>query len=445
MWGKGSLPENRHLLHKLIERLQRMIEEYLCAFRARLPNRVEVGDLRTDHFRRYAPHPCDLIEKRGEWLVGWRGEKVGRVAVGPNQQVEQRQVDAITGVIGGAFSDRWDRRKLMLVADVLRAAIVGVLPLLHWLWHVEYWHLIAVALGLSTVRAFFYPSLLASVADLVPENQLTRANALLHGSFQVSGQAVGPLLAGLLLGVLSPFHLLALDAGTFLISSLCLLFIRLPTRSALTMPGSVLEDVRALRQTLRNRPDLAWAIGFFGLEVAAISGVLQVGLPLLAQQLQPGNPQGYAVLLGVMGSGAIAATVMLQWLTVRRYAAWVFGGWVVWGVVQALLGLMPTFGAALVLIAVLGLIGPLVNVPMTGFIQTHAPPTQRGKIFSLWSTVANVGDSVSAAATGVLLAAVPLAVVFMGSGLVAAGLGVWGYRRVARMPKIEDVLQQSSL
>lgn len=122
------------------------------------------------------------------------------------------------GALAGAIVDGWDRRKLMLWSDVLRAGIVAMVPALHLLGALQVWHLYVAAFTLALVSLAFDVATTAVIPELAG-GELTRANA----AFQLVNQAgsmAGPALAGLVIAAMGGFNALWLDAisfgGTFL-------------------------------------------------------------------------------------------------------------------------------------------------------------------------------------------------------------------------------------
>ena len=89
-------------------------------------------------------------------------------------------------LVGGAVSDRMDRQRVLAMADIVRATAVGVLALLTALGTLRLWELFAVAGIIGTATAFASPALDALVPQLVPESELTQANAL-HKAAQLTG------------------------------------------------------------------------------------------------------------------------------------------------------------------------------------------------------------------------------------------------------------------
>lgn len=122
------------------------------------------------------------------------------------------------GALAGVVVDRWDRRRLMLWADVARAAIVAVIPLLHLLGTLQVWHLYVAAFALALVSLAFDVATTAVIPEMAV-GDLTRANAAFQMVSQGASMA-GPALAGLIIASVGGFNALWLDAfsfgGTFL-------------------------------------------------------------------------------------------------------------------------------------------------------------------------------------------------------------------------------------
>src|SRR6185503_11363751 len=96
------------------------------------------------------------------------------------------------GLLGGVASDRWDRKKIMIVSDILRGFVVLLLPLLDILGLLALWHLAVIAFLLTSLRVFFQPALQASVPQVVTEQHVVAANGLLFASYQAAS-VLGPV------------------------------------------------------------------------------------------------------------------------------------------------------------------------------------------------------------------------------------------------------------
>jgi len=105
-------------------------------------------------------------------------------------------------LLGGALTDRFSARSLMLWSNIVRMALVTFLAVIVLLGLVELWMLFVLALAFGIADAFFFPAQAAITPTLVPPEQLLEANALVMGTAQLS-LLVGPAAAGLLIAVLA--------------------------------------------------------------------------------------------------------------------------------------------------------------------------------------------------------------------------------------------------
>src|SRR5213592_2273218 len=124
----------------------------------------------------------------------------------------------IATLIGASYADRYDRRRLMIATDVVRAAAVAVAPVLLALGLLNLTLLVVGAALLALIGAPFAPARNAIVAQIVPSEQLLEANGLLQVAFRAAF-FVGPLLLAPLLAFASLEVVLALDVLTFLASA----------------------------------------------------------------------------------------------------------------------------------------------------------------------------------------------------------------------------------
>ncbi|HEV7888972.1 MAG TPA: MFS transporter [Acidimicrobiales bacterium] len=159
--------------------------------------------------------------------------------------VMQAAPRALASAFGGPLVDRFNRRRIMVVADVVRAAAVGSLllapsPSLH--------HLYAVGATLGLFAALFQPSLQASIPNVVPPNRLVAANALVSATFQLAIM-IGPLLGALLVSHLGLTAAFGVNAVSFLVSAALVAGVKLPAQPPRTADGpsprqALVEGVR---------------------------------------------------------------------------------------------------------------------------------------------------------------------------------------------------------
>lgn len=124
----------------------------------------------------------------------------------------------VFGLLAGALSDRWNRRTVMVTADLLSAALLASIPLAHWAGVLTVPHILVVAFLGPTIGTFFDGAVFGAIPMLVGRARIGQANSYVW-SVQGLGEVVMPSLVGLSLAVLHPATLLGFDALTFLASA----------------------------------------------------------------------------------------------------------------------------------------------------------------------------------------------------------------------------------
>jgi MFS family permease len=122
---------------------------------------------------------------------------------------------AIFLLFGGVLSDRMDRRRLLVAADVVRGLAVATIGVLSIADAIELWHLIALAAVFGTGEAFFGPAFSALVPQIVPRHLLVEANSLDQFLRPFAFNLAGPALGGLIVASLGAGEAFLLDAGSF--------------------------------------------------------------------------------------------------------------------------------------------------------------------------------------------------------------------------------------
>ena len=157
----------------------------------------------------------------------------------------------VFALLAGAWVDRWVKRRVMIVADLVRMVSVAAIPILYFTGLFQFWHLLVLGAIIGTATVFFDVASQSIIPILFKDEQIGAANSALETSGQIAGIG-GPSLVGwLLLFLKAPFLLLA-DAVSFLVSALTLSFIR---DQEVPKPT---EDRRPLREEIAEGLKFVW-------------------------------------------------------------------------------------------------------------------------------------------------------------------------------------------
>jgi DHA3 family tetracycline resistance protein-like MFS transporter len=217
-------------------------------------------------------------------------------------------------LVGGAVSDRFERRKVMLAADAVRMCAVLALGILSLTGVLEIWHMMVIAAFYGAGTAFFGPAFDAIVPDLVPEQELTQANALDQfvrpAAYRMAGPAIGGWLIAAFGGRAGEAFLV--DGLTFGVSVVCLLAMRARARHvAAEVPPSMIEEIREGFRYVRTQ---TWLWGTFlaaTLAYLVFWGPADSLLPFVVKEelRRPASDLGSILALG--GVGAMTTAVLM--------------------------------------------------------------------------------------------------------------------------------------
>ena len=336
---------------------------------------------------------------------------------------------AVFMLVGGAFSDRFSPRTLMLASNVIRGVVVGILAALVLSQRAELWHLYVLAGTFGVVDAFFYPALNTIVPMLVPERQLSPANALTQGAQQIMG-LVGPALAGAMIALVQTGPAFVIDAVSFGVAAFALLLIRGGRRHAGPDAGGERPGVLS---TIAGGVRAAWAdppVRSMVLLTAAFNfaftGPISVGLAFLADHRFNGGSAAFGILFSAFGGGAVIGAIAAGSIRPHRLGAIVMGIAAVLGIGLALIGLAPSLPVALVIIGVMGVLIGFINVQAIAWLQSRIPQDLRGRVMSL-VTLGSVGLApVSLAIAGALVDLGAVALTFVAAGVIVIGAAIAG-------------------
>jgi MFS family permease len=231
----------------------------------------------------------------------------------------------------------------------------------------------------SLFASAFQAASRSAVVDLVDDDDLEKANALI-GAGTHGLEALGPLLAAGLLLFLAPRGLLAVDVLTFLISPL--LLAGLPRVGTGMQSGDgVFTDAKAgLAWMWRHRTVRAIALGFFG--VVAFTGVDDVALAFLGRETFHSGNSGVSVLYAGVGAGLLLGFLALSRRTAGAAVRVAVIGLAVCSVGNLFTGLAPVLLLAFAAQTVRGMGVSLIDLGTTTLVQRSAPPEIRARVFA---------------------------------------------------------------
>jgi MFS family permease len=321
----------------------------------------------------------------------------------------------VVGLTLGPLLDRLDRRSLMVGADLLRAAVFCALPFTS-----SAAGIVALALIAGLATGFFRPAVYAGVPNLVPEELLPEANALLQTVENLSW-AIGPVLGGILTAAAGPHTAYWINAVSFLISAL--LVVRIPRRllqSEVALTRGHWRDLKdGFVAVLESRPLLTvlvcWGIASVGIGAISLTEVF------LAKNTLHAGDFGYGLLYGGIGTGLVIGSWTSSYIVERIGTTHAY--------TAALLVMTVGFGAAAaardIWIAaaccLVGGIGDGVAIVCNALlVQRGAADRLRGRALTLVMSVTYALNGLGTVIAGVLLQEIATRWVWAGGALMFA-------------------------
>ncbi len=342
---------------------------------------------------------------------------------------------AILILVGGAITDRFAPRGVMLVSDLIRLLLTTLLAVLTFAGAINLWMLYGFALAFGIVSAFFYPASGSILLSFVDKEKLQPANAFSQGAMQLVN-FFGPALAGAVIAALSlstgskllgVAFAFGVDAFTFLVSVITLWLMLVPraVRSAQAAAGNVWTSIRAGLRFAWDDPLLRLffiiitVINFFFL------GPIVVGIPVLANARLPEGAAAFGIIMSAYGGGNLIGIVLSGAVKQTKRLDWTAAGIIcAFGVGLTLLTVLNNTWFSAALLFVLGIGNGYIAIVLITFLQRRSPTDMLGRMMSL-VLLANIGLSpISQAAAGVI-SKLSLDLLFIGAGACIFLTGVW--------------------
>lgn len=332
---------------------------------------------------------------------------------------------------GGVWSDRLPRQRVMVAADLVRAAAQAIVSTLLITGNGQIWHLIGLAVAMGSASAFFVPATTGLMPQVVSRQRLQQANALVSIS-QSAAHIFGPLVAGLLVATVGPGWAFAVDGASFLLSAGFLLAMRVPPLAAEERRPFVAELADGWREVISRRWVVA-SILTFALSNASLAAFQVLG-PLVAAESLGGATAWGVILAGGAVGGLLGGAISLRWKP-RRPLVPAFAVMAVASI--QLLFLVPPFPVPVIalgsMVAFAGIV--ISNAFWDTMLQQHIPPGVLSRVSSYDWMVSLVFQPVAYAAVGPMSVAIGRPETL----LVAAGIGIAANTAVLLVPSVRNL------
>ena len=359
---------------------------------------------------------------------------------------------ALLMLVGGVYVDRLSPRRVMLGSNAVRLVAVGVLGGLVFIDAAQLWMVYVFALFFGIADAFFFPAQTSIVPELVPPDQLQRANGIVQGTAQAT-VLIGPAVAGVVIVALGSSSApglpgigtaLLVDAASFLASLITLLLIA--SRPALV------ATVTPVTQAIREGISFVWhapALRVVLLITMALNllivGPYEVGLPVVAYSRLPEGAAAFGVMMSAFGGGSLLGMLAGAMLPSPRPS--LFGPLVIVVIATSGLGLaaLAFIDSTLLAAAATGASGIAIgytNLVVITWAQLRIPRDLMGRVLSLLGLssvgLVPVSEVVAGAAVQISLAGLLLVSGLAMTAVALSALLSVNIRRMGMEPTVEQ-------
>jgi MFS family permease len=333
----------------------------------------------------------------------------------------------ILGVFGGWVGDNLDRRAIIIVAYVVRVAIIAI-----GMAALFYGASAIAVLGvtgflLTAIRSITSPTIRAIIPQLCSAPHLHRAVSTFE-TLDYAATIIAPVVGGFALAAFPPLAVFAIIAILFL--GAAIISIALPRRpQTRRAPAPLINDYGSLLVfMLRRRTAFVACIAMNTLAIVAVSGAELLMIPIHTDKMFPDDPALLGTILSVMALsgmlGAMTTGLMRTW----PQQATLYAAWVVYGISLASFALLERQSTILFAAAALGYSGAIVDTLLMVMMQRAVSGRHRAKLLGLMSIVFNLGDVTSLWVTALVASTFGYPAVFPLAAAITiciAGSGLW--------------------
>ena len=327
------------------------------------------------------------------------------------------------GLIGGVIADWVDKKRILIIIDLIRVPLTLSLVLLHQLELLNYWYLIGVSFFIQCLGCFFNPAHRAILPIITKEEERSSVNSLLD-TVTRGITVLGPIVSIGLMNTINVIHFFTFDALTYLISAILIYKIQF-TEKNLTNESANQRKISHLfisikdfsiwvkkQTTIRTLFIVTVIIVFFN------TWVWQVGLLLQLIETTPNGEELYSLLLGWYGAAVIAVNLLIPFIWKKLSVKIYLFGSLIWGVGIFLLGFaysLPFYFIG-ILVAAIGL--PISGLSRVYLLQKYLPTEKLGRGFSFNAFLLYLSNAVSLGIFGFISSFLSTRILFIVCGMM---------------------------
>lgn len=344
----------------------------------------------------------------------------------------------VFGLWAGAMVDRLDKRKLLLVTQVIAAAQSAAYAVLAFAGSPPLGAIYAVALIGGFVVAIDTTARRAFVVELVDEEHVANAVSL-NSAMMTSSRVFGPVIAGVLITTVGYAWCFTLDALSYIGPMIALLAMRTSEIRRAPVVARAKGQIRDAFRYVGGLPQL-WLPIVLTAVISTFTLNFQVVMPLLVTRTFDGTDTAFTFLFSVLSVGSVLGALWMARHTTLRLAQTVHAATLL-GVATVLLALAPDLALAFPIALLMGLGMTAFITSSTGNLQLTADAEKRGRVLALQSVVLIGSTPIGGPIIGAVVQAWGARVGLMVGGVTCLGATAFGYWFIHRHPELPTSIE----
>ncbi|MBI3964541.1 MAG: MFS transporter [Chloroflexi bacterium] len=285
-------------------------------------------------------------------------------------------------LLGGVAADRWDKRRILLVAQSALMICAFILGTIVALGELQIWHVVAVAVLVGLATAYELPATQSLVPELVERHEISQAIALNQAVFHGS-RLIGPALAGGFIAAFGATSAFFANGLSFVAVLVSLLLIKSRPRRPGLVPASQLSALREGLAYVWQSPRLRTLMGLTSLITLFVFPNLVVLMPLYAQDVLGLDAAAMGLLMAASGFGSLVASIGMLRVATEQRGLRIAQGAAASGLALGLLAVAPSVWMAAPTVWVLSFGLSLAMGLTATIIQQSVPDALRGRVMSV--------------------------------------------------------------
>ncbi|NLO08305.1 MAG: macrolide efflux MFS transporter Mef(A) [Clostridiales bacterium] len=334
---------------------------------------------------------------------------------------------AVFGPAIGVLVDRYDRKRIMIGADLIIAAAGAVLAIIALYMELPVWMVMMVLFIRSIGTAFHFPTLNAVTPLLVPEDQLTKC-AGYSQSLQSISYILSPAVAALLYSVWELNTIIAIDVLGAVIASLTVAFVKIP-KLKVDQQSLQLNFIKEMKDgivVLRQNKGL-FALLLLGTLYTFVYMPIHALYPLISMEYFNGTPMHISITEIAFAAGMLVGGLLLGRLgSYEKRVLLITGSFFMMGASLAVSGLLPSNGFVMFVVCcvIMGLSVPFYSGVQTALFQEKINPEYLGRVFSLTGSIMSLAMPLGLILSGFFADRIGVNYWFLFSGIIIIGIAI---------------------